>query len=274
MSISLLLQAIFSGLTNGFIYALVGMGVAVTFKGSRVVNAAQGEFSVLAALVAVFAMKAFDFSYPVAFIAGIAAGMAVGVLIELLLVRPMVRRHAGEDSLLLLTIGIAFAASAAFLYFGGRDFHVLPSIGSEDVELVLDAAIRHHAVWLMVISVLVVIALRWFYHHTTLGLAMMAASIDPVGAATTGINVGLMRTLTFSLGGLLGSLAGLLIAPLVPVTYTTGLIFTLKGFCAAILGGLGNPIGAVLGGLTLGLLESLSIVFIASATRMWSRSDR
>ena len=94
---------------------------------------------------------------------------------------------------------------------------------------------------------------------------MMAASIDADGAATTGINVAAMRTATYGMGGLLGALAGLLVAPLVPISYYMGLALTLKGFCAAMIGGLTNPMGAIVGGLVLGLVESLAIVFIASA---------
>lgn len=265
MSISLLLQAVFSGVTNGFIYGLLGIGIAVIFKGTRIMNAAHGEFAVIGVVVGVLAIKAAGLNYPISFLAGALAGAVAGIVIDFLIVRPMARRHASDDAYLLATIGLSYAISAALLYFGGREFHLLPSIGDEDVAVFWDATIRHHAFWLIAISVAVVAALHMFYHHTRFGLAMMAASIDADGAATTGINVQLMRTATFALGGLLAALAGLLIAPLVPVTYSIGLVFTLKGFCAAILGGLSNPVGAVVGGLTLGLLESLAIVFVASA---------
>jgi branched-chain amino acid transport system permease protein len=93
----------------------------------------------------------------------------------------------------------------------------------------------------------------------------MAASIDPDGAATNGIDVGRMRTFTFVLGGLLGALGGILVTPLVGVDYTLGLSLTLKGFAAAVLGGLTNPLGAAVGGLTLGLVESLAIIGISSS---------
>jgi branched-chain amino acid transport system permease protein len=93
---------------------------------------------------------------------------------------------------------------------------------------------------------------------------MLAASIDVNGSLTIGINVPLMRTLTFVAGGLMGGLAGVLVAPLINIHYEMGLLLTLKGFAAAILGGLTSPLGAVLGGLTLGLVESLAIVAVSS----------
>ena len=262
---SLVAQAVLSGVTNGVIYALIGVGLAVIFKGSRVVNAMQGEFSLIGAVVAVLAMKAGGFPYPAAFAVGAVSGMLTGVAIEMLFVRPLIRQRASEDAFLLLTIGLAFAISAAVLFFAGRDYYSLPTFGKDATAIVLDATIRHHAIWVIAAACLIVAALRLFYRHTSIGLAMMAASIDADGAATTGISVTAMRTATYAAGGLLGALAGLLVAPLVPVNYHMGLVFTLKGFCAAMIGGLTNPLGAIFGGLILGLLESLAIVFVASA---------
>ncbi len=111
------------------------------------------------------------------------------------------KRGASEESYLLLTLGIAFAISAGVLYFFGRDARILPGIGGEGSQVFFDAAIRVHAIWLMVISVAVMLVLRLFYNRTLIGLSMMAASIDEEGAATTGINVPRMRSLTFLLGG-------------------------------------------------------------------------
>jgi branched-chain amino acid transport system permease protein len=210
MSLSLIAQAVLSGVTNGVIYALIGMGLAVIFKGSRVVNAAQGEFALIGAVVAVFAMKGAGFSYPAAFLGGALAGMVAGIAVDVLFVRPMIRRNAEEDAFLLLTVGLAFTLSAAVLFFGGRGYFSLPTIGPDGVAIVLDATIRYHAIWVIVIAAAIVVAL-------------------------------------------------------IPISYYMGLVFTLKGFCAAMIGGLTNPMGAIVGGLVLGLLESLAVVFVASA---------
>ncbi|MBV8073049.1 MAG: branched-chain amino acid ABC transporter permease, partial [Acidobacteriaceae bacterium] len=107
-------------------------------------------------------------------------------------------------------------------------------------------------------------SLRWFYATTRLGQAMLAASIDPEGALTMGIDVGRMRTFTFTLGGIVGGLAGALVAPLINIHYEMGLLLTLKGFAAAILGGLMSPFGAIFGGVLLGLVESLAVVMVSS----------
>lgn len=264
MTLSLVLQAIFAGVTNGIVYALVGMGLSAIFKGSRVINAMQGEFSVVGAMTTVLLLTRAGWPYPAAIAAGALAGALLGAGLELAFVRHMARKNASEDSFLLLTIGLALTLSAGTLFFVGRDGYLLPPFG-EGVLIVLDAVIQFHALWLIAIGIGATLALRAFFHRTSVGLSMMAASIDADGAATTGINVARMRTYTFFLGGLLGALGGILVTPLVAVDYQLGLNLTLKGFAAAVLGGLTNPLGAAVGGLTLGLVESLAIIGISSS---------
>ena len=264
MSASLLLQSVLSGLTNGFVYGLVGLGLASIFRGTRIINAMQGDFALIGGITAVLLLERAGWPMAPAYAAAVAIGGISGWLIEVALVRPLRRRGGTEDSYLLLTLGVAFAVSALVLYVFGRDSHTLPGIGGEGIVVIGDAAIRTHSVWLIAISLAVMGALRVFFARTALGLSMMAAALDAEGALTTGINVPLMRTLTFALGGLIGGLAGVLVGPLVNVYFDMGLLLTLKGFAAAILGGLANPMGAIVGGVTLGLLESLAIVSVSS----------
>jgi branched-chain amino acid transport system permease protein len=264
MSATLLLQSALVGLTNGFVYALVGLGIAVVFRGTRIINAMQGEFALIGGMAAYILLERFGLPLAVASAGGVIAGGMLGWLTEVLLVRPTRRRGGSEESFLLLTLGIAFAISAGVLYFFGRDSRLLPGIGGEASQIFFDTAIRTHALWLMVIAALVMVLLWLFYHRTHIGLSMLAASIDEEGAATIGIDVPRMRTLTFLLGGLVGGLAGVLVSPLITIHYEMGLLLTLKGFAAAILGGLTKPFGAVVGGVTLGLIESLAVLSVSS----------
>ena len=264
MTITLLLQSILAGLTNGFVYGLIGLGIAIVFRGARIINAMQGDFALLGSVVAYVALTRFHLPMLPAFLVGVIAGGVLGFLVERLLIRPTEKRAGTEDSYLLVTLGGAFAASAAVLLYFGRDSYVLSGVGGDSSINVFDAAIRVHAVWLIVISSVVVAGLKLFYSHTRLGQAMLAASIDVNGSLTIGINVPLMRTLTFVAGGLMGGLAGVLVAPLINIHYEMGLLLTLKGFAAAILGGLTSPLGAVFGGVILGLVESLAIVAVSS----------
>ena len=265
MTLGLFVQSIIAGAMNGFIYALIGLGIAAIYKGSDVINAMQGEFSIIAAIIASLVSAGLGLPYPVAILAGLASGMFIGLLVDLIFVRHMRRRNAPHDSYLLLTLGLAITFAALILQFAGSGSFSLPTYEPVQVWIVLDAVLQSQALWLMALATVAIIAVRLFYRRTLLGMRMMAASIDEDGATSVGIDVTLMRTLTFMLGGLLGAIAGVLIATVLPVDYQTGLLLTLKGFAAAILGGLANPIGAAVGGLTIGLLESLSIATISSA---------
>ena len=264
MTITLLLQSILAGLTNGFVYGLIGLGIAIVFRGARIINAMQGDFALLGSVVAYVSLTRFHLPMLPAFLVGVIAGGVLGFLVERFLIRPTEERAGTEDSYLLVTLGGAFAASAAVLLYFGRDSYLLSGVGGDSSINVFDAAIRVHAVWLIIISSLVVTGLKLFYSYTRLGQAMLAASIDVNGSLTIGINVPLMRTLTFVAGGLMGGLAGVLVAPLINIHYEMGLLLTLKGFAAAILGGLTSPLGAVFGGVTLGLVESLAVVAVSS----------
>ncbi|MEK8053087.1 branched-chain amino acid ABC transporter permease [Ideonella sp. DXS22W] len=264
MNAALFSQAVASGITNGSVYALIGLGLAVVFKGARIINVTQGEFAVVGALMAVLCLQRLGWPYPAAMAAGVASGALTGLFIDWAFVRPMLRRGANEESFLLLTIGLAFTLSAAALYFGGRSAHLLPALGGEGIVELGAATVRTHALWLVAIAAVVVLALRWFYRHTLLGLSITAASSDAPGAATVGVDVAACRRLTFLLGGGLGAIAGILVTPLTAMNYHMGIALTLKGFAAAILGGLVNPFGAIVGGLVLGLVESLALVVFPS----------
>ena len=265
MGLTLIVQAILAGTTNGLTYALVGIGIAAIFKGTRIINVMQGEFSVTGAMVTVVLLNQANFPYWLAICGGILSGALIGGGIEICFVRYMMRRGANQQSFILLTIGLAVTMSASVLFFVGRNGYLLPAFGGDSVLLIFNAVIRSHAVWLIAITLAISGALRAFYHQTTLGLSMMATSIDADGAATTGINVARMRTLTFVLGGAVGAIAGILMTPLISVDFALGINLTLKGFAAAILGGLTNPLGSVVGGITLGLVEALSAIYISSS---------
>jgi branched-chain amino acid transport system permease protein len=265
MSIGLIVQAIITGITNGLTYALVGIGIAAIFKGTRIINVMQGEFSVTGAMITVLLLNKAHWPYWVAILGGIAAGAVVGMLIDILFVRYMMRKHATQQNFILLTIGIAITMSASILFFIGRSGYVLPPFGGDGAFNIFGAVLHVHALWLIIIALGITAGLKLFYHRTMIGLSMMGASIDADGAAIIGIDVSKMSTLTFILGGVLGAVAGILVTPLLSIDFSMGINLTLKGFAAAILGGLANPLGAAVGGLTLGLVESLAVVAVSSS---------
>jgi len=265
MTSDLVFQVLASGITNGFVYALVGLGLSVIYRGSNVLNAAQGDFAIVGAMVTVVMLDRAKLPYAVACIGGIAAGALLGALMERLVVRPMLRRKATDDSMLLATVGLGFLIAAMILVTVGKAPFFLPQFGGEKSVDLGNVTVQRHALILIATAVVVVGALALFYKSTHLGQAMKAASIDPEGATTIGIDVAAMRTATFVLGGVIGSIAGILQTPLIGVSFAMGIAVTLKGVAAAILGGLVNPMGAVAGGLILGIAESAAVLTLSSA---------
>jgi branched-chain amino acid transport system permease protein len=265
MSTGLIVQGIITGITNGLIYALIGIGIAAIFKGTRIINVMQGEFSVTGAMVTVLLLNNARWPYWLAICGGILTGALIGFVIDVAFVRYMKRKRATQQSFILLTIGIAITMSASILFFIGRSGYVLPPLGGPGAFVIFGGVLPMHALWLVVIALGITAGLRLFYHHTTVGLAMMGASIDADGASTIGIDVARMSTLTFILGGSLGAVAGILVTPLLSVDFAMGINLTLKGFAAAILGGLPNPLGAAVGGITLGFVEALAVITVSSS---------
>jgi branched-chain amino acid transport system permease protein len=264
MSGELLLQVVAAGLTNGFLYALIGLGLAVVYKGSTIINAAQGDFAIVGAIVTVLFVQSAGVPYWAAVVMGILAATLFGGLVEVLLIRPMLRSNASEESTLLLTVGLSFLMGAVVLVAVGKTAYFLPPIGGEAQVYIGTATLQRHAVVAIAGALLVVGALAVFYKYTHLGRSMVASSSDADGAASIGINVPLMRTFSFMLGGLIGGVAGILQTPLIGVSFAMGIAITLKGMAAAVLGGLVNPMGAVAGGVILGLAEALAVFFFPS----------
>lgn len=264
MDLTLVLQAAFAGISNGFVYGLVGLGISVIFRGTGIINAAQGEFAVLAAMVSAILIAGPGWPVLPAVIVAVIGVSLLGVLIERGLVRPLVRRGAGEESFLLLTLGLALLSTAAILYFLGREPRYLPGIGGTGTVSIFGAPVRIHALAVIVIALVLTVALHLFFTRSVVGIAMVASSLDAQGAATTGIDVAAMRGLTFLIGAFVGAVAGVLVAPLTPVSYLLGLTLTLKGFAAAVLGGLTRPLGAIIGGLVFGLIEALAVLVFPS----------
>ncbi len=140
----------------------------------------------------------------------------------------------------------------------------LPSFSGDTPLIILRAAVLPQSLWIFGIMVVVVIMLSLFFNRTRLGKAMRATSFNPSAAALMGVNVNSMILFSFALSGALGAIAGIIIVPITTLSYDIGVILGLKGFAAAVLGGYGNSFGAIIGGLLLGILESLGAGVISS----------
>ena len=157
-------------------------------------------------------------------------------------------------------------SGGAFHIWGG-DIHRFPPFSGDAPIVLLGATVAPQALWVIGVTTAVVVLLTLFLKHTIWGKAMRACAIDPTAAALMGIRVRRTVTLSFVLAGMLGCVAGIVMTPLTMVDYSGGMLLAIKGFSAAMLGGMGSVMGAVLGGLVFALLESFSVTFLSSTLK-------
>ncbi len=259
-----LLQYLFSGLTNGAIYALIGLGFSIIFNATAIINFAQGEFVMLGALTAI-SFYSSGLSLPLAFILSVVVVTAVGLGFERLAIRPA--REATPISLIIITVGGGVLIKGLAMLLWGKDAYSLPPFSGREPLSIVGATILPQSLWIIGLMFILVAGLELFLRFTLLGKAMRAASFNPVAARLVGIRVSQMVQFSFGLSSALGAVAGVLIAPITMGVYDMGSMLGLKGFCAAVIGGLGSSFGGVLGGLVLGVAEAFASGLLSSGYR-------
>lgn len=256
-----LLQYIFTGLTNGAVYALVAVGFVVIFNVTGVLNFAQGEFAMLGAMISAVLVKAGALLWAAVPAAVLATAIA-GVLMERLAIRPA--RNAGPLTLIIITLGVGILVRGAALIAWGTEGRALPPFVSGEPVGILGATILPQAILMIALSGLLVLGLHLFFNKTVLGMAVRASVMNRLAARLVGVAPDRMAMLAFALSGALGAVGGALIAPLQTAGYDMGLMLGLKGFVAAVLGGLTNAPASILGGFVLGVVEPLAAGLISS----------
>jgi branched-chain amino acid transport system permease protein len=259
-----LLQLLISGLKSGAIYALVALGFTIVFAATGAINFAQGEFFMLGGMLGAFFVS-LGLPLPIAAVAAIVATAVIGAVFELLAVRPI----KGGDPLriIMVTIGGAVLLRQMALHLFGPDERALAPFTAGPSLKGLGAAVERQTIWIWILTAVTVVALAYLYRRTAFGRAMRATAIRHDAARLVGVSTDRMVMASFALAAALGALAGLAVAPLTQTSFHVGAAMGVKGFAAAILGGLGNPVAAVAGGLILGVLESLTAGYIDSTYR-------
>jgi branched-chain amino acid transport system permease protein len=248
-----LLQYSVSGLTLGSIYAMIALGFTLIFNATGIVNFAQGEFVTFGALIAISCQQA-GMPLPLVLLTAAAGVMLLAAALEMATIRPA--RNASVITLIIITIGASILLRGVAMWLWGPDALPMDQFSGDMPIMLGTVSILPQHIWIMGIVIVTMLALWLLGEKTQIGKAMKACAINPSAARLVGISVARMVMLSFALSGLLGGVAGAIIAPLAMGQYNMGIMLGLKGFCAAILGGMGNPLGAVLGGLMLGTLES------------------
>ncbi len=256
-----LIQFLITGITVGAAYALVGLGFAIIYNASDVVNFAQGEFVMIGAMSAISLID-MGIPYGVALAAAVAITVCVGLALEKFAIEQA--RDATVVSTIIITIGASIFLRGMALIVWGKDIYAMPPFSGEKPIHVGNATMLPQNIWVMAGTAASVLLVRYFFNRTATGKAILACSYNMKAASLVGINVRKMLLISYGLSAGLGALAGILIAPITYITYDSGVMLGLKGFSAAILGGMGNPMGAVAGGMLLGLLECIGAGFISS----------
>jgi len=256
------LQFIFSGLTVGAVYALVGLGFTLIFNVSSIINFAQGEFVMLGGMITVFAAAA-GVPLPLAALIAIVATTFVGVALHRLAIEPA--RGSSPVVLIMITIGASIFLQGMAQQIFDKRFHSLPPLVSGEPLRIGGATILPQSVLVLLCASAIVVGLWLFVERTMLGKAVIATAANRLAARLIGIDTRKLIDFSFAVSAAIGAIAGILITPITLTSYDAGTVLALKGFAAAMLGGMGSAVGAVAGGLMLGMLESLSAGYISSS---------
>jgi branched-chain amino acid transport system permease protein len=259
---SQLLQYLITGLTVGSIYAMVAVGFNIIYNVTEIINFAQGEFVMLGGLIMVFFHVAMGLPLILAFPVTVILVTLVGLLLDQLAIRPI--RRPSVLTLIIATIAASILIKGAAMFIWGKDSFDLPAFSGRNPVTVLGAVIQPQYFWVIGFLVITVILLTLFFEKTIIGKAMSACADNPDAASLVGINVKQMILLSFALSAAIGAVAGITVTPISLMEYDRGAMLAIKGFGAAILGGLGSFPGAILGGLLMGTIESLGAGLIHS----------
>lgn len=256
------LALILSGLRDGCIYALVAMGFSVIYASTNVINFAQGDFSMLGGmLLYTFCTNKADamLAGPMPVIAGFMLSLLivtlVGAACERVAIRPA--RKASVITLIIITIGLSIFIRAIVKWIWTSESKNVAGFTGEVTYRFLDATLTRQDFWIFGLTALAVLLVYLFFNYTLLGKGMRAAASNRDAASLMGVSPSTSSLVSWMIASALGAVAGMAIAPIRAIDYGYGVMLGLKGFSAAVLGGLGNMIGAVIGGLTLGVLESI-----------------
>lgn len=257
------LQFLVSGLTRGSIYAIVGIGFAIIYSASKVINFAQGEFVMIGGMATVVLSAQLGWPLPLAMPAAVAIAALVGVALEWVSVDKA--KDASPTSVIIITIGASILIRGIVEVFVGRKDFVLPPFSGDHPVMLGGAAIQPQSFWVLGTLVATGAAVYVFIHRTMAGKAMQATSQNAAAANMVGINSRRVLLQAFALAGVLGAVAGIVVTPITLTRFDVGVMLGLKGFCAAIVGGMANPLGAIAGGLSVGVLEALAGGYVSSA---------
>jgi len=255
-------QWILSGLTVGSIYALIAMGFSVIYSSTRVINFAQGEFSMLGGML-MYSISVKGGVPPwLGFILSVLIVTLIGAGLERAAIHPL--KEQSVIAVIIVTIGLAIFLRALAKWIWGTDPVKIAAFSGEKARVIWGASIVPQSFWVFGFTVVAVVLVFMFFNRTLVGKGIRAAAMNKDAASLVGVSSSTSSLLAWTIAAALGASAGIVIAPINFAAYNVGIMLGLKGFTAAVLGGLGSFPGAVAGGLVLGVLEMITAGVVPS----------
>jgi branched-chain amino acid transport system permease protein len=246
------LQLVLNGLAVGCIYGLVALGFVLIYKATELVNFAQGDLLMLGAFVCYMFVVWYDISYWPAFALAFCIVGLFGAVLDATILRRVIGQPQFAVVMLTIGLGAMFRSFASIVW--GSEIYTLPTPFSAKSTMLGGVSVSHEYVSIIVGTVILCGALYAFFTHTKVGVAMQAASQNQLAAYYMGIPVKLVFSLIWAISAGVAAIAGILLAPVSLIDVNIGFI-GLKAFAAAVLGGFGSIPGALVGGITIGLIE-------------------
>ena len=262
------LQQIVNGLSLGSIYALIALGYTMVYGIIRLINFAHGDIYMVGAFVGYFALRA-GLPLPLVFFLAMAIPALLGMTIEFLAYRPLRKRNAPRIAALITAIGVSlFLENLGILLFSPDPRPFPKVIPDKRIGIYGDVGISLTQILIIVITIALMILLTLFIYYTKTGKAMRAVAQDAEAAQLMGIDIDRIISVTFVIGSALAGAAGVMVGILIPrIEPLMGVMPGLKAFVAAVIGGIGVIPGAMLGGILMGMAETLVTAFISSTWR-------
>lgn len=261
----MLWQQLLNGVTLGSTYALIALGYTMVYGIVQLINFAHGEIYMVGAFVGLLLVTVWDASLPVAMLGAMAVCMILGVVVERIAYRPL-RGKSSRLSPLISALGASIFLSTLMALIAGVNTRRYPAIVDLSSYTLGPVTVSSMQVIILLISAFLMIGLQFLVRSTRIGKAMRACSQDLDAAALMGINVNRVISYTFAIGSALAAAGGVMVGIYYNAVWPyMGTLAGLKAFAAAVLGGIGSIPGAMLGGLTLGVLEIMGVAYISSS---------
>jgi branched-chain amino acid transport system permease protein len=260
----IIVQVLIGALMIGSIYGLLALGYSLIYKASGLMTFVQGELLMIGSFLGLTFYKYLQLSFFISFLLTMICMFILGMLIEKSIIRVLVQKGSGGIYVVLSTIALSIIfQNLAMLIWGSVPLQ-FPPIFKVSLINIGGINIAPESLLVLATSIICMVALHLYIKMTKFGTAMRAAAQDPLAASSIGINVSLTTGVTWGLSSALAGVAGVLIGPLFGVMATMGSMVGLKGFAGAVVGGYGDMYGAIIGSLSIGIIETFSASYISS----------